>query len=229
MGYCFLGDKLQGQAEECFQAAIQLDENNIEARMELAKLYESLNEQEQAFIYVNEVMKIQNCENPLQPLKRRKRGRKPKVDEPSSVQGKESKETSGQASDDEHLASTKQPNHKRLRLADPQAKLEEEMKRAEQLQFQYRTLRSEREEMLNGNREAARAWMMAARDLTDDFRSVRSFYPFEKYVRFIGYKVQESRAGADVPLDDEATAMAERLSNRSFHPAPFNISLLTWF
>jgi len=73
MGRCFQRDELQVQAEECFQTAIQLDENNIEARMELAKMYESLNEQEQAFIYVNEVMSIKNGQN-AKPVKQRKRG-----------------------------------------------------------------------------------------------------------------------------------------------------------
>jgi general transcription factor 3C polypeptide 3 (transcription factor C subunit 4) len=215
MGYCFQAEKRQAAAEECFQTAIQLDEQNVEARMQLAKMYESLNEQEQAFIYVNEVMSIQNGQN-AQSLKKRKRGpRKAKADEPQSEQ---SKEVSQQPSDDEDLASVNQHKHKRRRLADPKGKLEEETSRAEQLQLQYRTLRSRRVEMLNGNRQAARAWMAAARDLTDDFRAVRSFYPFEKHLRFLGYRATEYHAGADIALDDEATAMAERLSQRLFPP-----------
>ncbi len=215
LAHCFKGQKLQAQAEKYFQTTIQLDENNIEARMELAKMYESLGEQEQAFIYVNEVMMIQNRQS-AQPMKQRKRGRRPKVDESAPVQ---SKETSGHGSDDEGAALMKEHRHKKQRLADPVAKMEEEASRAEQLQCQYRTLRSQHEAMLNGNPEAAQVWMKAARDLTDDFRGVRSFYPFEKYVHFVGYKKKESRAGADVPLD-EATAMAERLSQRLFTSIP---------
>ena len=228
MGYCFKGDSLQVQAEECFQTAIQLDEENVEARMELAKMYESLNEQEQAFIYVNEVMSIQSGKN-AEPLKQRKRGpRKLKAHEPfldhTTAQAEEQTrvqtgEAHQQASDNEDLESPKNAKHKARRLANPTVKLADETSRAEQLQIQYRILRGKREDMQEGNRQAARAWMTAARELTDDFRSVRSFYPYDKYVRFVGYRAQESAAGAEVPLDDEATLMAERLSKRLFSMA----------
>ena len=218
IGYCFKGEKLQAQAEESFQTAIQLDEDNVEARMELAKMYESLNEQEQAFIYVNEVMSIQNAKN-AKKLTRKRGPRRPKANEPPSVEATEqttgpTNEEPEQVVEDEDLESPQKPKHKPRRLADATVKLADETSRAEQLQLQYRTLRSNRQEMLEGNRQAARAWMTAARDLTDDFRGVRSFYPYEKYMRFVGYKAQESAAGADVSLDDEATVMAERLSKR---------------
>ena len=224
MGYCFLGDKLQMQAEECFHAAVQLDEHNIEARIELAKMYESLNEHEQAFIYVNEVMSIRRIQNPA-PVKRRRRGgRQAKVDGSPLVQ---SKEASEQGSDDEEFTAVKYYKYKRHRLADPDGKLEEETTRTELLQIQYHTLRRKYEEMRNGNHEAVHAWMTAARDLTDDFRSVRSFYPYDKYVRFLGYKEKEAGSVADGSLDSELAAMVERLSQRRFPSISYRIGSLT--
>lgn len=211
MGYCFLGRKLQQQAEECFQTAIQVDENNIEARMELAKMYENLNEQEQAFIYVNEMIIIQN--QTVKPVLRRKRDRRePRTEEQRSAQPDDS---SGQSSDDEE-PSTKPSSYKRRRLADPEGKVEEEKNRTDHLQRQYRTIWREHEGMRNGDREATRAWMTAARELTNEFRSVRSFYPYDSYIQFLGYKTHEASAG-EVTLDDELSTMAERLSQRTSH------------
>jgi general transcription factor 3C polypeptide 3 (transcription factor C subunit 4) len=51
----------------------------------------------------------------------------------------------------------------------------------------------------------------AARDLTDDFRSFKKFYPLDKYIKFLGYS-GGSRLEAETPLDQDLTAMAERLS-----------------
>jgi general transcription factor 3C polypeptide 3 (transcription factor C subunit 4) len=211
MGFCCLNNNLQMQAEECFQTAIQVDENNVEARMELAKMYETLNEQEQAFIYINEVMSIQRTQE-AKPVKRRKyTRRRARVDAPLLIQP----EASDPGSDDEDFAPVKHYNYKRHRLVDPKGRVEEETTRTEQLQGCYSTLRSKREEMRNGDPEAARAWIKAARELTNDFRSVRSFYPYDKYMRFIGYKEGEARAGAEVPLDKELFDMADRLSKCS--------------
>ena len=40
MGKCYLAQRLNTEAEELFQLAIQFDEYNIEARVQLAKMYE---------------------------------------------------------------------------------------------------------------------------------------------------------------------------------------------
>jgi general transcription factor 3C polypeptide 3 (transcription factor C subunit 4) len=215
MGRCYLKENLQGEAEECFHTAIQLDNNNTEARVQLAKMYESLNEQEQAFIYVNEVLAIKRMENP-EPVKARRRRQGRAIVKTQAVESKESSE-----SENEDLTPVKYYTYKRRRLADPKKKLEEERSRADEVKSQYHVFRTKLEGMRLGDPGATRAWMMAARDLTDDFRSVRKFYPYDKYASFLGYKEKDLRAQIDgqteVPTEEgELSAMADRLSQRSF-------------
>ena len=236
MGFCFLGDKLQAEAEECFLAAIRLDENNIEARVQLAKLYETLNEQEQAFFYANEALSLRRILNPdpRQRPRRYRRRRRPtfeglSVEEVEGVEeAEESKEAeeprgSKESSEEEEgdFTPVKYLNyHRQRRLADPKKKLEEEMSRADQLKNQYHVFCTKLEEVRRGDTGATREWMTAARDLTDDFRGVRRFFPYDKYAKFLGYRqrgmrreLQEEAAAAG---EGELGAMADRLSQRSF-------------
>ena len=209
MGKCFLGDRLDFKAEDCFQTAIQMDDDNIEARMELAKMYELVGEQEQAFIYVNEVMSIKRSQNtrlrPGQKLGRRRA----RIDGPPS-------EPSEPQTDGSIMDNRVPRTYKTRRLAAPAEKQIQEAARAEQLQAQYYTMRTEHEGMRHGEARATNEWMDAARDLTDDFRSFKAFYPWDKYVKFLGY-TGGSRAQAETSLDSDLTAMAERLSRSLFH------------
>lgn len=195
MGKCFLKENLGLQAEECFQIAIQVDENDIEARMQLAKMYEDLNERKQAFIFVSEIIRIRK----RQPQILRKRYRK-------------------RANGDDGTLTESKRNHrsyKRHRLADPAERLKEESARAKQLQDQYFSMQLEHEGMRNEDTKSTQAWMEAAQDLTDDFRSLKNFYPWDKYSRFLGYTA-DNRLLAMAPLDIELAAMADRLSQCLF-------------
>ncbi len=74
IGRCFALEERHQDAEECFRAALQLDEGHIQARVELARIYEKMDEPEQAFAYSNEVMALKNLQNPKRLRKRRKTG-----------------------------------------------------------------------------------------------------------------------------------------------------------
>ena len=216
MGFCYLKEKLQGEAEECFHTSIQLDENNTEARVQLAKMYESLNEQEQAFIYVNEALAIKRILNPEPVKARRRQGGRLAVDASPVMESKESSN-----SEDEDHTPLKFYTYKRRRLADPKRKLEEEASRSDQVMNQYYIFQTKLDDMRNGDAEATREWMSAAQDLTDDFRSVRRFYPYDKYALFLGYKEKELRAQAEAqeeaPTEEgELAAMVDRLSQCVF-------------
>jgi general transcription factor 3C polypeptide 3 (transcription factor C subunit 4) len=56
MGRCFLHVQDDQQAEECFREAVELDGEDIDPRIELARMYERLGKPEQAFHHLNEVM-----------------------------------------------------------------------------------------------------------------------------------------------------------------------------
>lgn len=215
IGRCFQGSGLGFKAEECFQMAIQMDDDNVEARMELAKMYELLGEQEQAFIFVNEVMSIKRSQN-----SRLRPGPKPGRKQ-AKIAGPQTESKAPKS--DVSMMPTKVPRaYKPRRLADPTEKQKEEKARAEQLQSQYYTMRKEHKGMRNGDVRATTNWMDAARDLTDDFRSFKLFYPWDKYIKFLGYS-GETRAQAETPLESDLTDMAERLSRSSLHPCYLNI------
>lgn len=209
MGKCFHGSRLDFKAEDCFQMAIQIDQVNIDARMGLANLYEQMGEQEQAFIYVNEVMSIKRAQNQTVRLR------------PGPKPGSKRLKFSDLVPKPELPAMpTGRRAYKPLRLADPVEKLKEEVARAEQLQSQYYAMRVELQGMRDGDAKSKSAWMEAARDLTDDFRSFKTFYPWDKYVKFLGYS-DGTRAMAETPLDTDLTEMADRLSRSLFYPLSF--------
>jgi general transcription factor 3C polypeptide 3 (transcription factor C subunit 4) len=197
MGKCYLAQKLNTQAEEFFQLAIQLDENSIEARVQLAKMYEDLNEQEQAFIYVSEIMEIRRTRDSEQ---RQQSG------------------VGGFGNNNNFYIPTKIMRKKYYtprRLVDPTERQKQESLRAERLQEQFTVMQLEQSGMRTGQEGPTLAWMEAAQDLIDDFRSFKTFYPWDKYVHFLGYPgaaQAQSQTGA-TPLDADLAAMADRLSH----------------
>lgn len=70
-GRCYLNVGDKRQAEECFTAAIDADEMNyqpcIDARLELARMYEAAREDQEAYILVSEAMKLQEAQDEDEP------------------------------------------------------------------------------------------------------------------------------------------------------------------
>jgi general transcription factor 3C polypeptide 3 (transcription factor C subunit 4) len=196
LGKCYLSQKLNIQAEEFFQAAIQLEEDNIDARVQLAKMYEDLNEQEQAFIYVSEIMKIRRARD----MERRKpSGRAHGTNDDTFIPARIRRKT----------------HYNPRRLVDPAERQRQESLRAERLQEQYTVMRLEKNGMRAGQEGPTLAWMEAARDLIEDFRGFKTFYPWDKYVHFLGYtgSAQAQVHTGATPLDADLAAMADRLSH----------------
>jgi general transcription factor 3C polypeptide 3 (transcription factor C subunit 4) len=197
MGKCHMRRGEHKEAEESFQAALAIDQDNIDARIQLAKLYEEVDEQEQAFIYINEVMKIKRAE--------RRRKQQMNTDENS-----------------QELNSTLMPSNMRpksyyrsRRLINAEERRKQEVAVAERLQEQYAIMRRERESMRAGDAEASMAWMNAAAELIDDFRGFKTFYPWDKYVRFLGYTATVNREQPHMggtSLDADLAEMASRIS-----------------
>lgn len=194
LGQCYLKTEQEASAEECFHRAAQIDGDNVDARMHLAKIYERQGDQEQAFVYVNEVMAIQRRDAPPARAPRR-RGRK-----------------AGQPKVIVHRAAKPRPLRIQQRATDAEARRQQEEAHSKRLQQKYAIMRAEHSNMLAGHESSMVAWMEAAKEMIDDFRGFRAFFPWDKYVRFMGYS---SRAKADTgaePVDNDVATMAERLS-----------------
>ncbi|PNH36889.1 hypothetical protein VD0004_g9878 [Verticillium dahliae] len=61
LGRCHLTKGDTGAAEDCFLLTIQVDDSNIDARIELAKIYEDAREDEEALILVTEAIALQGA------------------------------------------------------------------------------------------------------------------------------------------------------------------------
>ncbi|KAF4625560.1 hypothetical protein G7Y89_g12606 [Cudoniella acicularis] len=202
MAKCFLAQHLEQEAEKCFLEAIELNSFDTDARTHLAKLYENQGESQKAFNLVVETMALKKQQNPPIPEKRAKR---------QAEAGNISLHKTDPVPTRERAIAI-MPRLPMLRkparlmngdAVDPHSK-------TIHLQTQYYTLGKARDGMRKGDAESTRVWMNAARDLTDDFRSVRTLYPWDKVGCFKGYsEVERSEAQA---LDSDLTEMSERLS-----------------
>jgi general transcription factor 3C polypeptide 3 (transcription factor C subunit 4) len=202
MAKCFQGLGVGFKAEECLQTAIQVDEDDVDARMELAKMYEDLGQKEQAFILVNEAIQKKRDMHavPPTPYKNRKRGR-------PRVNNKRNLDTTHSIVATKHRrAGTYKPRT----LADPEERVKEEIARAKQLDNHYSILLDERGGMRNGDKMSTEKWIDAARDLTNDFRACNAFYDGVVILKFLGYTGIGSQP--KVPIDPELTEIADRLS-----------------
>jgi general transcription factor 3C polypeptide 3 (transcription factor C subunit 4) len=189
MGKCFLYVEDDQQAEECFQGAVRLNGEDIDARIELARMYERMGRPEQAFHHLNEVMLLrrrQDIRTFREPLE--------------GTEGSNTEKTS-----------TKESARRQYRSRQETKKHLTQASQAEHLQSQYFILQKVSEAMRSGDAASIDTWMDAARDLTDDFRGFKRFFPLDKYIKFLGYS-GGSRVEAESSLDLDLTAMAERLS-----------------
>jgi len=198
MGRCFVHEENDDEAEKYFKDAVAFDTENIEARMELARMYERQDKPEQAFKYVNDAMLLRKSQNPKTPRRISKRSEGKLIGKGPSTATKERKT--------------------RVSRPKPEANGHlDDISRTEHLQSQYNIYRREFEGMRAGDPVSASTWMVAARDLTDDFRGFKTFYPWDKYIKFLGYS-GDSRVQAETSLDLDLTLMAERLSRGSCCP-----------
>ena len=198
MAECYKALGLNTEAEDCYQTVIHNDNDNIEARVQLAKMYEELGISERAVVYVKEVIALGRAEVVSKP---QKRSRRPKfagatVAEPSAPTAISSGPICQQ-------------------FIDSAGQTEEgEKKKAENFHVIYSQMQGLMPGLRTGEEQATTEWMKLANILIQDFRSNKVFYPPIKYMRFFGYskeartKALKSKASQAI---EEMEAMAERL------------------
>ena len=68
--------------------------------------------------------------------------------------------------------------------------------------------------MREGREEAMADWMSIARVMINDFRSAKVFYPWDKYIRFLGYTAEARKRATkskNVDVMADMAEMADRL------------------
>lgn len=203
MGKCFLELGDEDMAKGYLVEAVDIDPNEVEGRMELARLHEKRNEQAAAFDYVNEVMLLKRGQQASLSSKDRKKGKHHVPAAESFLAPDINKKAKAQT--------TQQGRRNKEKTTAERMGYEDQLGKAKRLQKTYQALLRARPGMRANDYASTNAWLEAATCLTDDFRSFKAFYPWDKYLKFLGYS-SENRIEAEAALDADLTSMAERLS-----------------
>ncbi|KAG4257055.1 hypothetical protein FPRO03_04065 [Fusarium proliferatum] len=213
LGRCYSAVGETATAEEFFLAAIDADEDNIDARIELANMYEKAREEEEALILAAEAMALrqardQNLEGhqdsiaELDPPSRRAPRRTQAVPRRTDAFGK-------------RLIPRR---YRPKRLAGADKRRQEEQARAMKLTEQYEIVQDLRKKIKEGQHNLIPTWMASSKELVDEFRSIKKFYTWDKYLHFLGPKNHLQQQEADKP-QNELSKMYERLA-RTLAPQP---------
>ncbi|TDZ29535.1 Transcription factor tau subunit sfc4 [Colletotrichum trifolii] len=203
--------------ETCFLMAIEVDETNIDARIELAKIYEKSKEEEEALILVTEAYALQGAHDEGDHLDaggidrvsrasrytpgiraaHLSRGNKPR----RKREAKSSPINSGVV----------RPRYRPKRLVPIDQRMQEERARADELTRRYELVRNLKREIQAGHHGLIPSWMTAAGDLVGEFRSFKRFYPWDKYLKFLG-AANDVVFSASSRTQPGLSELAERLS-----------------
>ncbi|KAH6636478.1 hypothetical protein F5144DRAFT_611219 [Chaetomium tenue] len=187
-------------AEECFIAAIEEDEDHIEARVQLANMYEGEEMQEgreEAFLLVREAMNLEARRGDGTGRRRAPYGpRKPREGKPRPRKPRDP---------------NKKSNYVPRRLINAEKRRQQELELTAEAAKNFQRLREVQDNALAGDDQAKGVWMKAAKHLIDDFRSYKQFYPWEKYIKFLGYAANVQGQAAVPARNMKLAAMEERL------------------
>lgn len=216
LGRCYLDSGEQAKAEELFLAALDADEDNIDARIELANMYEKAREDEEALILAAEALALRGLQD-------------------WSGQDQSSRELQNRHASISHIPQTSRRHARKgltkettspgdgpgrptiprryrpKRLAAPDKRRQDEQARAIKLSHQYGVVRNLKQRIEAGESDLIPAWMGSSKELIDDFRSLKKFYSWDKYLHFLGPRRLSRPDAADLP-DTELSQMYERLT-----------------
>ncbi|PFH55544.1 hypothetical protein XA68_18079 [Ophiocordyceps unilateralis] len=209
----------QSSAEECFLAAIEADQHSIDARIELANIYEKAREDEEALILAAEAMALR--EAGAQSASALMSDEAAKPDHGPVRRGRHriySSEEPAALASDSWQKSIVPRRYRPKRLAGPNRRLEDEQARVAKLTSQYEAVRDLKQQILGGRHDVVPVWMTLSKELVDDFRSLKRFYTWDKYLHFLGSKRRPYSTSADEEQVSELSEMYERLSRSGVAP-----------
>ncbi|KAI1632115.1 hypothetical protein F4809DRAFT_629154 [Biscogniauxia mediterranea] len=238
-GRCFLDAGDKRQAEECFTATLDADDSNdeasIDARYELAKMYEAAREEREAYILVNEAIKLQQAqearddaqdesddddndegeddeEGDDQERARLMNNKTTTVHR--AIRPKESKKSRGPRPPRlPKLKKDRQPRSTRRRpkvFARADELELEEKRRSEELAEAWHNVHRSRMEFQPDDLGPSELFMSSAKELVEDFRSYKNFYSWDKYLAHLGINQERDMV---VSRNRNLLEMKERLSH----------------
>lgn len=210
LGECYMKLNRLEDAEHCFLLVTEYDARNVESRVQLAKLYETIGMPEEAFKYVNEAVLLER-----QETRSRRRGKDTRLDH--LARQFKSAELQPDAGVPEYGHMAEAPSAVPLTIGPTglnKQREREEGERTENVKFLYAKMLELQPLMKEGDAEATENWLDIADALLHDFRSNRIFYPVQRSVIFLGYSREAHKSAAKwhtKAFMDEMREMAGRL------------------
>jgi general transcription factor 3C polypeptide 3 (transcription factor C subunit 4) len=209
IGKCLVREDDSKGAEQVLREACLLDQSNIEARVELARMYENMDEADQAHVYVNQILQLQKANRPkvtrqrLDPISNQLQPILAPAPPPSQQRS--------------IVPMTKDASAKLRKAKKADEKVLDREVQAMQLREYYLILKESMDRMRSGSQSATDSWMDAARGLTEDFRSCVAFYPWDRR-EFGGYSAEEQKT-AQMNLNMDVKALAEQREQSKLKPS----------
>lgn len=232
LGRCYQATGQQSTAEECFHAAIDADEYNIDARIELANMYEKAREDEEALILAAEAMALKEAQgHPLsEPLTKEQLHKFSMISDrgmprmPASQARAGTRQTKSKSTPTARILPRR---YRAKRFANPDKRRQDERSRAIKLSQQYELVRGLKQQIKSGSNDLIPVWMESCKELVDDFRSLKRFYTWDKYLHFLGKK-QLLEQSANEEANTELSQMFERLTRCMCTCAPPHSASSIW-
>lgn len=199
IGDCAFACGRNQEAASYYMTVVENDSSNLQARVNLAKLYEELGDKERALYFVNQAVLLGREEAGG-------RRRKGKRDRRIANLAREFQGTN------EQLIRNVAPRVSNV-LAQRDVSAPE-TDRPAHAQYLYSKMNELRPAMRAGDENATEDWLDIADALLRDFRSNRAFYPLQKNMAFLGYTRDTQKKGGKKKEDnvmDEMQEMAGRL------------------
>jgi general transcription factor 3C polypeptide 3 (transcription factor C subunit 4) len=211
LGRCYSAVGDTATAEEYFLAAIDADEDNIDARIELANMYEKAREEEEALILAAEAMALRQARD--QNLE----GHQDAITDLEQPSRRATRRTQAVPRRTDAFGKRLIPRRYRpKRLAGADKRRQEEQARAMKLTEQYEIVQDLRKKIKEGQHNLIPTWMASSKELVDEFRSIKKFYTWDKYLHFLGPKNHLQQHEANKP-QNELSQMYERLARSESH------------
>ena len=218
LGRCYIMKGEPAIAEEHLLAAIDADEDNIEARIELANMYEKAREEEEALILAAEAMALreargQDAGDGYDVANQQSGSTVPQDNR--LPRRRDALHQRGQAKlrlNHDAVKSIIPRRYRPKRLANADKRRKDEQARALKLTEQYEVVRRLRQQINDGREDLLPAWMASSKELVDDFRSLKKFYTWEKYLHFLGSKGTMQQQSESEQPKNELSQMYERLA-----------------
>lgn len=225
LAICYKGINRPHDAERCYKNIIDYGNQHngdnrrgeevnrrLEARVELAKLYEELGMPESALPIVKDLLKM-GKRDVVMKANLHTRGSTPDHDADNAADGGEpAQETT--TIDGKPWTDPPQPRKRKERVAvqrEGQERQEREQFRDLHTKDLYTTLKPLHEAVVDGEEQATEEWMSIAELMIQDFRSMKLFFPRrDKHIRFVGYQNKRHK-DPDSKAIIEINAMAKRL------------------